>query len=192
MKDKKELTKQILLYLGKENAKWLLERTEKEKKLLNGLNLNLKKSYIVYGNKDILSKFKAHYLAINVKSHCTYGQYYVDEYVNSITSPTKDDYGLNIDQDLVFIYVHEYSISTIGNTELWITGVILNKVANRNRSGLVTIILSEARIPLLDKSSELEVINLSKVVKMETIQEAAKEIKLSSSGTSNPSRTMFE
>jgi hypothetical protein len=44
-----------------------------------------------------------------------------------------------------------------------LTETILNKVASRNRDGLITVILSEVRVPSLEDSSELKVINLSNV-----------------------------
>ena len=91
-------------------------------------------------------------------------QCYIDEYASALMSNTKDEYGLNIDQDLIFLYIHEYSVSELGRSEAWLTGAILNKVASRNRDGLVTIILSEVKIPSLATSPELEVINLSDVV----------------------------
>ena len=77
---------------------------------------------------------------------------------------------MNIDQDLIFLYIHEYSVSELGRSEAWLTGTILNKVASRNRDGLVTLILSEVKIPSLAGSPELEVINLSEVANKEVMK----------------------
>ena len=84
----------------------------------------------------------------------------MDDYANALSSSTKDEFGLNVDQDLIFLYKnnHEYSF---GNSEAWLAETTLNKIANRNREGLVTIVLSEIRMPVLEESGELEVINLA-------------------------------
>lgn len=164
MKDNSNLHKQVRLYLGKANWDYIAKTTEAEKALFQRQSLDLKKSYIVYGNRDLLLKFKTFYLTRCIKSKPLYMQCYIDEYASALTSNTKDEYGLNIDQDLIFLYIHEYSVSELGRSEAWLTGAILNKVASRNRDGLVTIILSEVKIPSLATSPELEVINLSDVV----------------------------
>ena len=67
---------------------------------------------------------------------------------------------MNVDQDLIFLYKnnHEYSF---GNSETWLAETTRNKIANRNREGLVTVVLSEIRMPVLEESGELEVINLA-------------------------------
>ena len=164
MRDNTNLHKQIRLYLGKANWDYIAKTTEAEQALFQQQNLDLTKSYIVYGNRDLLLKFKTFYLTRCIKTKPLYMQCYIDEYASALNSNTKDEYGLNIDQDLIFLYIHEYSVSELGRSEAWLTGTILNKVASRNRDGLVTIILSEVKIPSLATSSELEVINLSEVV----------------------------
>ena len=164
MRDNSNLHKQVRLYLGKTNWDYIAKTTEAEKALFQKQSLDLKKSYIVYGNRDLLLKFKTFYLTRCIKSKPLYMQCYIDEYASALMSNTKDEYGLNIDQDLIFLYIHEYSVSELGRSEAWLTGAILNKVASRNRDGLVTIILSEVKIPSLATSPELEVINLSDVV----------------------------
>ena len=179
MRDNSNLHKQVRLYLGKTNWDYIAKTTEAEKKLFQEQLIDLSKSYIVYGNRDLLLKFKTFYLTRCIKSKPLYMQCYIDEYANAVTSNTKDEYGLNIDQDLIFLYIHEYSVSELGRSEAWLTGAILNKVASRNRDGLVTIILSEVRIPSLATSSELEVINLSGVIVRESIKSALAKEKFS-------------
>lgn len=170
MRDNSNLHKQVRLYLGKNNWSYIAKTTEAEKALFQQQNIDLSKSYIVYGNRDLLLKFKTFYLTRCIKTKPLYMQCYIDEYASALSSNTKDDYGLNIDQDLVFLYIHEYSISELGRSEAWLTGAILNKVASRNRDGLVTIILSEVKIPSLATSSELNVINLSEVIVKENVK----------------------
>ena len=112
-----ELTKQIRLYLGKEN--WSrIDKTSKEELALFQKNpIDLKVSYLVYGNRDLLLKFKTFYLTRCIKEKPLYMQCYIDEYASALTSNTKDEYGLNIDQDLIFLYIHEYSVSKLGRSE---------------------------------------------------------------------------
>lgn len=163
MSENLELFKFARLYLGQSNWEYMQNTSDGELQLFKKFPINLKQSYIVYGNKDLLNKFKAFYLTRCLKSRPLYTQCFITDYANELTSGTKDDYGLNVDQDLVFLYIHKHSVSTLGRSETWLTETILNKVASRNRDGLVTIILSEVKVPSMEDSSEIEVINLSEV-----------------------------
>lgn len=176
MSENLELFKFARLYLGQTNWEYLKKTSEVELALFQKQPINLENSYIVYGNKDILNKFKAFYLTRCLKTRPLYMQCFVDEYAGSLMTNTKDEYGLNVDQDLIFLYIHEYSVSDLGRSEAWLTQTILNKVASRNREGLTTIILSEVRVPSLATSSELSVINLMEAKIAETKQEALKDI----------------
>ena len=173
----RDYTKQVRLYLGKSNWEYIGKTTPAEHALFQKQELDLTKSYIIYGNRDLLLKFKAFYLTRCIKSKPLYMQCYVDEYASALMSNTKDDYGLNIDQDLIFLYIHEYSVSKLGRSEAWLTETILNKVASRNRDGLVTIVLSEVKVQPLTESPELEVINLSKVIIKESVRTILSESK---------------
>ena len=184
MRDNSNLSKQVRLYLGKANWSYISKTTEAEKALFIKQPLDLTKSYIVYGNRDILLKFKTFYLTRCIKTKPLYMQCYIDEYASALMSTTKDEYGLNIDQDLVFLYIHEYSVSDLGRSEAWLTGTILNKVASRNRDGLVTIILSEVKIPSLAESPELAIINLSEVTVKESLKAALSNCEKSTNGES--------
>lgn len=163
MSENLELFKFARLYLGQSNWEYMQNTSDGELQLFKKFPINLKQSYIVYGNKDLLNKFKAFYLTRCLKSRPLYTQCFITDYANELTSGTKDDYGLNVDQDLVFLYIHKHSVSTLGRSETWLTETILNKVASRNRDGLVTLILSEVKVPSMEDSSEIEVINLSEV-----------------------------
>lgn len=163
MSENLELFKFARLYLGQSNWEYMQNTSDGELQLFKKFPINLKQSYIVYGNKDLLNKFKAFYLTRCLKSRPLYTQCFITDYANELTSGTKDEYGLNVDQDLVFLYIHKHSVSTLGRSETWLTETILNKVASRNRDGLVTIILSEVKVPSMEDSSEIEVINLSEV-----------------------------
>jgi hypothetical protein len=181
-----EIPKQVRLYLGKANWEFISKTTPNEQALFQKQNLDMSKSYIVYGNRDLLLKFKTFYLTRCIKSKPLYMQCYVDEYASALTSSTKDEYGLNIDQDLIFLYIHEYSVSKLGRSEAWLTETILNKVASRNRDGLITIILSEVKVQPLSESPELEVINLSGVVIKENVRTILSSTKfMNGEGSSN-------
>lgn len=182
-----ELFKFARLYLGTENWKYAKDTSESELSLFKKFSINLKNSYIVYGSKDLLHKFKAFYLTRCLKERPLYMQCFITDYANELMINTKDDYGLNVDQDLIFLYIHEHSISSLGRSETWLTETVLNKVASRNRDGLVTIILSEIKVPSLEVPNELEVINLSGVALNETKKEALKTDFTNGIGRSNQS-----
>ena len=172
-----ELCKFARLYLGSSNWSWLQKTSKEELKLFKSFPINLATSYIVYGTPEMLSKFKAFYLTRCLKSRPLYMQCFIGDYANALMSSTKDEYGLNIDQDLIFLYIHEHSISEIGKSEMWLSGTILNKVASRNREGLVTIILSEIRVASLEAPREFKIIRLNKVMATASLQEAMTSIK---------------
>ena len=186
-----EIPKQVRLYLGKANWEFISKTTPNEQALFQKQNLDMSKSYIVYGNRNLLLKFKTFYLTRCIKSKPLYMQCYVDEYASALTSSTKDEYGLNIDQDLIFLYIHEYSVSKLGRSEAWLTETILNKVASRNRDGLITIILSEVKVQPLSESPELEVINLSGVIIKEAISTIQKEKYANGEGSTGSNGTCF-
>jgi hypothetical protein len=73
--------------------------------------------------------------------------------------------------------------------EDWLVETVLNKVANRNRDGLTTVILSEINMPTLESSGELVVINLSGAVVSNRKEYVLKKIK--TEGTSNSSGTVY-
>ena len=175
MRDNSNLHKQIRLYLGKTNWDYIAKTTEAEKKLFQEQSINLSESYIVYGNRNLLLKFKTFYLTRCIKSKPLYSQCYIDDYMNTLKADTKDDYELNIDSDLLFLYIHEHSIPKYEKYEAWLTGAVLNKVASRNRDGLVTIILSEVKIPSLATSPELRVINFLEVTMKKEVKAALSE-----------------
>lgn len=171
-----ELCRFTRLYLGQNNWRFLKKITKSELQLFQKFSIDLNKSYIVYGNKELLNKFKAFYLTRCIKKRPLYSQYFILEYAGTLSANTKDDYGLNVDQDLIFLYRHNH-MQTLGNSETWLLETILNKVAERNREGLVTIILSEQRMTFLEESKELDVINLSEVITNKTLKEALETVK---------------
>ena len=183
-----ELFKFTRLYLGQNNWEFLKKITKGELQLFQKFPINLNKSYIVYGNEELLNKFKAFYLTRCVKKRPLYSQYFILEYASTLSTNTKDEYGLNVDQDLIFLYRHNH-MQTLGNSETWLLETILNKVAERNREGLVTVILSEQRMSFLEESKEFEVINLSEVITNKTLKEALETIKADEDNSSEGTLT---
>ena len=184
MDKKKEIEIQGKDFLG--DYYWALYQkiklNKKEFELFKKFPIDVNKSYLVYGNTDLLEKFKAFYLTRCTKKRPRYAQFFIREYAETLSGNTKDEFGLGVDFELLFIYRHNH-MQTIGNSELWLCETVLNKIAERNRDGYVTIVLSEQRMPILEDCGELEVINLSKVVLNKTIQEVAQE--MASKTTSN-------
>lgn len=176
MTENLELFKFTRLYLGQMNWKLIKETSENELKLFQKIPIDVSKSYIVFGNLSTLSKFRAFYLTRCIKKRPLYSQYSMYEYASELSSSSKDEYGLNVDQDLIFLYRHEHAFS-LGNSETWLVETILNKVADRNRDGLVTIILSEMRMPALEESGELEFINLSGKITAQAVSNILKSSK---------------
>jgi len=170
-----ELFKFTRRYLGKENWEFVKKTTKAELALFQKVDIDLSKSYFLLGNQEILSKFKAFYLTRCLKKRPLYTSCSMYEYARELSSGVKDEYGLNVDQDLLFLYLHKHMWS-LGNSETWLMETTLNKVADRNRDGLTTIILSETRAPLLENSGELVVVNLSGVINSKTKEEICKGI----------------
>lgn len=185
-----ELFKFAKLYLGQNNWKYLKKTSKEELEIFKKNNLDLNKSYIVLGNADLLNKFKAFYLTRCIKKRPLYSQFYMDEYASQLSSGTKDEYGLNIDQDLIFLYKNNHSF-TFGNSEAWLKETVLNKIANRNRDGLITIVLTEISLPELENSGELIFINLAGIKSAQNKTEALSSIS-SYYKTDNNKCTVFD
>ena len=170
-----ELFKYARLYLGPDNWDFIRSTTEKELALFKKVKLNMSSSYFVKGNKEILNKFKAFYLTRCLKNRPLFTQCSIYEYAEGMSSADKDEFGLNVSKDLLFLYMHEH-IFSLGNSRLWLTETIINKVADRNRVGLITIILSEISVSEFEKCGEMKVVNLGGATISESTEEALKSI----------------
>lgn len=176
MTENLELFKFTRLYLGASNWEYLKKTSQEELALFKDKPIDVNKSYLVYGNQNLLNKFKAFYLTRCLKKRPIYEQYQMYDYANELCSTTRDEYGINLDLDLLFLYRHNHPL-TIGRSEGWLIETVLNKVASRNREGLVTVILSEVKMEDLNKCGEFEVINLSGVQVAQNKEEILKEMK---------------
>lgn len=179
-----ELLKFARLYLGQTNWELIKKTSNKELALFQKQPIDLSKSYLVLGTEDLLNKFRAFFLTRCLKKRPLYAQYSMHDYASELSSATRDENGLNVDMDLVFLYRHKHQL-TLGRSEDWLIETTLNKIANRNREGLSTVILSELKMPLLETCGELQVITLTGTVS-ENKSEALKNFKVE-----NTSKTIY-
>lgn len=159
-----ELFKYARLYLGVDNWKTMKETSSEELALFKQVNMSLNKSYFIMGNRKLLEKFKAFYLTRCLKKRPLYTQCSLYEYADGMSSADKDEFGLNVSKELLFLFMHEH-VPSLGNSRKWLTETIINKVADRNIKGLVTIILSEVEVEEFEKCGELEVIDFQESIR---------------------------
>lgn len=171
-----ELFKYARLYLGSNNWEEIRKTSKKELKLFQDTNISLDSSYFVCGNTSLLRKFKAFYLTRCLKKRPLYTECSLYEYAEGFSSIDKDEFGLNVSKDLLFLYMHEH-IFTLGNSRTWLTETVINKIADRNRVGLITIILSELDMPEFENCGEMRVIKLGASISQATVQEALNDVK---------------
>ena len=173
--EKVELFKQIRLYLGTDNWEKMKETSESELLLFKKFDININKSYYVKGNQDILNKFKSFYLTRCLKKHPLYTTCSLYEYAEGMTSADKDEYGLSVSKDLLFLYMHKHG-SFLGNSRVWLTETVINRIADRNRKGLVTVILSEMSMTEFEDCGEMDIIDLGGSIVSSRVAEACKEV----------------
>lgn len=160
--DIRSLREEIAAYLGTEKTKILDNFKPEDWKKFQELQLSTKKSYFVKGTPKRLKKFEAYFLFLCAYKKPLYKRYLIEEYKDILTAPANnsddlDDVG--VDRELIFLYMHNVEMG-VGNTTGWVTITILNKIANRNRHGNPTVVLSERDFPAFQSTEELEVIDL--------------------------------
>ena len=162
---KKPVTKEdkdesISIYLGEDNLKALKSITPAEYKKFKSFNLNSSNSYFVKGSREALIKFRAFFIALCSYERYSYSTFMLRDYIEGLAEKN-DDYSFLVgaERELLFLYLHGES-SGIGNTETWLASITVDKIANRKRKGLVTIVLSERSFPIIESSEDVEVINL--------------------------------
>ena len=178
-----ELCKYVRLYLGPDNWAAIKATTEKEHLLFQKHDLIPHTSYFVKGKRDLLNKFKAFFLTRCLKERPLYVQCSFYEYVEGLSSADKDEFGLNVSKDLLFLYLHKHMYE-VGRSRQWFVESAINRIADRNRAGLVTVILSEIGVPEIEECGEMKVINLGGAQSLETVKEILEE----DNSEDNPSR----
>ena len=176
MVDSADLRKEISAYLGTKRTKILDKFTKEDWKFFKDIELDLNESYFVKGDKTKLLKFEAYYLFICAYRKPLYKNYMLTDYANILSSSNSDDYDdVGVDRELVILYMHDLPTG-VGNSVGWLTVTILNKVANRNRQGNKTIILSERSFIPFQDSKEFKVIDLGGAAVASQAAEVAKEV----------------
>ena len=189
MTENLELLKFTRLYLGQTNWELIKKTSESELKLFQKFSIDLNTSYLVLGTEDLLKKYRAFFLTRCIKKRPLYAQYSMHDYASELSSPVKDDGGLNVDMDLIFLYRHRHLLA-LGRSEEWLEETVLNKVANRNRDGLVTVILSEVHMPTLENSEEMKIIDFFGVTTSEKKEQVLRKMQVK--GTSSSSKTVYD
>lgn len=156
---KTELFKQLKSYLGKDNWEAMRHTSKLELSLFQKFVIDLNKSYFIKGSQDLLMKFKAFYLTRCLKKHPLYVQCSINDYVEGLVSADRDEFGLNVSKDLLFLYVNRH-LPTLGNSRLFQTEITIGKIADRNRDGLITVVLSETSVSEFEQCGEMDIINL--------------------------------
>lgn len=161
--DAKLLRDEISAYLGTDKTRILDDFSDEDWKKFQNLHINAERSYFVKGSPKRLKKFEAYFLFLCAYKKPLYNKYLVEDYKDILTAPMKanseefDEIGA--DRELIFLYMHNVEMG-VGNTTNFVTVTILNKIANRNRQGNVTVILSERDFPAFQNTSELNTIDL--------------------------------
>ena len=157
---KEEIIESFECYLGEKNLKNLRKITLKERELYEKLLPSIGNAYFVKGKGSSLKKFKAYFLARCLAKRYESATFMLKDYVTGLTEKNDDElFTAGVEKELLFLYLHR-EVSGWGNTDNWLASTTIDKVANRKRKGLKTVILSERDFPLLETSKELKVINI--------------------------------
>lgn len=171
-----DVNKEIESYLGEDNLKLIKSLTKEELTKFKNYKISPNQSYFVKGNKEKLDKFMAYFLTKCVYNRPSYMKIMLKEYVEGyLDRHDEGTFLLGADKQLLFLYLHK-EVSGIGNTDAWIGTSTLDKVANRNRKGLITVILSERAFDILEESSEFKVIQLGGASTTKSVERVAKSI----------------
>ena len=157
-----ELRAEISAYLGEKRTKILDHLSQAEWEDFRSREINTKKSYFVKGSRPKLKKFEAYFLFLCAYAKPLYKKYLFEEYARILSAPITEDLNedeIGIDRELVILHIHDVQMG-VGNTTGFYTVTVLNKVANRNRQGNRTLVLSERDFPVFQNTDELVYIDL--------------------------------
>ena len=147
-------------YVGEKVKKILQRTTLKQMKLFESLVSNTRGAYFVKGSRKMLRRFQAYFIAKCASKAYSYATFMLKEFVEGYTENSDDDaFVAGRGKDLLFLYLHREAAGT-GNTDTWMGKTVLDKITNRKRKGLVTVVLSEREFPVLEGSKELKVLDL--------------------------------
>lgn len=157
---KEDVDESIREYLG-EYVNTLKEISIKEYEVFTKLLPKVQRTaYFIKGNQQILRKFKAYFIARCVLERYDYSSIMLKDYIEGITEKNSDEFFIaGISRSLIFLYLHG-EVAGIGNTDNWMGAAALDRMVNRKREGLITVLLSERAFPQIESSPEVKVINL--------------------------------
>lgn len=118
------------------------------------LNIDYKKTYLVFcTDYERLRQFATFYLVLKYARFQTVNMY---DFASDLCDNREDLF----EKEVMILFNHKHEIN-LGNTENWLLTTILNKVATRNREGYRTLLLTERRLPTMEKSGEFNCIDLN-------------------------------
>jgi hypothetical protein len=117
-------------------------------------------AYFIKGAPSMLKKFKAFFITRCVKERYDYSSMMLKDYIEGITDKNEDELFIaGIGRSLIFLYLHG-EVAGIGNTDNWMGAAALDRMVNRKREGLITVLLSERNFPQIEGSEEVTKIDL--------------------------------
>ena len=174
---KETLEEEFKAYVKEENVKILNKLTLKECEILESLITSTKGSYFVKGSRKSLKRFRAYFIAKCLFNKPRYATFMLKDYIEGLAEKNDDETFLaGSERELLFLHIHRES-SGVGNTDSWMALATIDKVANRKRKGLTTVVLSEREFPLMEGSKEFKVIDLGGARKAISAEEAIQKIK---------------
>ena len=177
------LREEISAYLGRKRTKVLDNLSQEDWEKLKNLEVSPTKSYFIKGSRSSLKKFEAYFLFLCAYNKPLYHKYLITEYAERLSKPATDalDDLIGVDKELIILYMHNVQVG-VGNSVNWLVTTVLNKVANRNREGNVTIILSERDFIPFQDSKELINIDLGGATRSVQVEDALKNDSQSTGG----------
>lgn len=146
-------------------------------------------AYFVKGGETSLKQFRAFFIAKCVEKHYEYASFMLKNYISGLIDKADDEIFMSgAGKELLFLYLHGETPG-VGNTDNWLCKSAIDKMVDRKRNGLITVLLSERDVPIVENSKEVTVINLGGAQKALAVEEVAASIKEGSSSESNSTVT---
>lgn len=157
---KETLEEEFKAYVKEDNVKVLNKLTVKECDMLESLITSTKGAYFVKGSKKALKRFRAYFIAKCLYNKPRYATFMMKDYIEGLAEKNDDETFISgSEKELLFLHLHG-EVSGSGGTDNWIALAAIDRIANRKRKGLTTVVLSERDFPLMEGSKELKVIDL--------------------------------
>lgn len=173
---KDDLFEEFRQYLGPKYNEILSTIKPKTLSVFTDLLKKVEKTvYFVKGDQEILKQFQAYFIAKCLKERYEYATFMLREYIDAKFDKSDNELFVSgSEKELVFLYLHSESTGS-DNMDAWIFRSTLDKIINRKRKDLITVILSERSVPIFEKSKDVKVINLGGARKAQNIQNAKEE-----------------